>query len=230
MKLILAVPTYGAIDPKPSRYLRSAIMHAARNGHEWIGDASPDKEGFSHARNHTVKDVLEAQDKEPTLYENAAIVWIDSDIVLPVHGITTLASRAEEKDWDFITGIYFQGGTENWPLICHFNGKSFQWVVKWESNTTIPLDGCGFGCVLTTLRMLRKMKHPCFDYKEFSEDFHFCLEAKKEGFQLWCDTSVLCGHSKEPQVITIDDFKKKHPECFNDGGKENGGIRSSDAA
>jgi hypothetical protein len=205
MKLILASPTYGPIDPKPLRSQRSAIMHASRYGHTWIGDASPDREAFAHARNHVVKDILEAQDEDAEAYSNSAIVWIDSDIVLPIDGITTLASRAEANNYDFITGIYFQGGTDNWPLICHFNGKGFQWVVQWEPNSTIPIDGCGFGCCLTTLKLLRSLTHPCFEYKTFSEDFHFCLEAKKAGYQLYCDTSVLCGHSKEPKVVTIDD-------------------------
>lgn len=229
MKLILAVPTYAIFDSKPGRYLRSAIMHASRHGHCWLGDASPDKEPFASARNHVVKDILEAQDADPEFYKDSAIMWVDSDIILPVDGITTLASRAEAHNFDFITGIYFQGGVDHWPLICHFNGKSFQWIVKFEPNTLVPIDGCGFGCVLTSLKLLRDLKHPCFEYKEFSEDFHFCLEAKKAGYQLWCDTSVLCGHSKEPQVITIEDFRKVHPEFF-EKGEDNGTVRSSNAA
>jgi hypothetical protein len=204
-------------------------MHAARHGHTWIGDASPDREPFAHARNHVVKSVLEAQDENPGDYDGASILWSDSDMVWDVHGITQLATRAEMENWDFVCGIYFQGGIDNYPLIAHFNGKSFNWIIQFPENCIIPIDGCGFGCVVTSLKMLRALDQPCFEYKDFSEDFTFCLGAKKKGFQLYCDTGVMCGHIKEPRVITYEDFKKSHPE-FLDGGKVNGTVRSDSAA
>ena len=220
MKLILASPTYGPVDPNAQRCLRAAIMHASRNGHMWIGDASPDKEAFAHARNHTVKDVLEAEDREPDAYVDGAVVWVDSDIVLPVDAITTMASR----ECDFITGIYFQKGEDCWPLIAHFNGKSFQWIVQWTPGTIVPVDGCGFGCCLTSLKLLRAVKQPAFEYVKFSEDFDFCLKAKEAGYQLYCDTSILCGHLDNPRAVTIEDYKKAHPNFFE--GANN--VRSID--
>ena len=224
MKLILASPTYGPIDPSAARSLRAAVMHASKYGHTWIGDASPDKEAFAHARNHVVKDVLEAEDSNPEQYKDAAVMWVDSDIILPVDAITTLAFRG----YDFITGVYFQRGEHHWPLVAYFNGKSFQWIVQWTPQTIVPADGCGFGCVLTSLKMLRAMKQPAFEYVKFSEDFDFCLKAKAAGYQLYCDTSVLCGHLDNAPPVTIEDYKKAHPEFF--GGQANDTVGSDNAA
>jgi len=215
LKLILAVPTYAHVDPAAARSLRSAMMHATKYGHTWLGDASPDREGFAHARNHVCKDVLEAEDKDPDFYKDAAIMWVDSDIILPVDAITTLAHRGK----DFICGIYFQRGDDHWPLVAHFNGKSFQWIVHWEDKVIMPVDGCGFGCVLTSLKLLRAVKQPAFKYEAFSEDFAFCINAKQAGYQLYCDTSILCGHLDDPRPVTIDTYKSTHPEYW--GGEKN---------
>jgi hypothetical protein len=215
MKLILACPTYGCTDPQANRSLRAAVMHAGKHGHEWLGDASPDREAFAHAREHVVKSVLEAEDKDPETYKDAAVVWIDSDVILPIDAITTLAHRG----YDFITGIYVQRNCDHYPLIAHFNGTSFNWIVQFSKNSLIPIDGCGFGIVLTSLKLLRAVPKPAFEYVKFSEDFDFCLKAKKAGFGLFADTSVCCGHLSDPKPITIEDFIEGHKDLWE--GKQN---------
>jgi len=52
VKLVWASPTYGPVEPEAQRSQRAAIMAAANNGIQWVGDASPDKEKFDVARNH----------------------------------------------------------------------------------------------------------------------------------------------------------------------------------
>jgi hypothetical protein len=215
MKLILAVPTYGHTDPQANRSLRASIMHAAKHGHTWLGDASPDREAFAHAREHVVKTVLEAEDENPEAYKDAMVVWVDSDVILPIDAITTLAHRG----YDFITGIYVQRNGENYPLIAHFNGSSFNWIVQFSKNSLIPVDGCGFGIVLTSLKLLRAVPKPAFEYVKFSEDFDFCLKAKKAGFGLFADTSVCCGHLSDPKPVMLEDFIEGHKDLWE--GKQN---------
>ena len=113
MKLIFASPTYGPVDPEALRYQRAAIMHAANNGCEWMGDASPDREGYAAARNNVVQSIIHNEEYP----SDAKIVWLDSDIVLPVDAITRLA-RSEH---DFITGIYYQRHEPFWPLVACYN-------------------------------------------------------------------------------------------------------------
>jgi hypothetical protein len=219
LQLIFACPTYGPTEPAANIATRIAIMHAAANGNTWIGDASPNRQGWEAARNGIVDSVVNSDAPD-----DASIFWCDSDVILPADAITRLAVQKK----DFISGIYFQRRKPHFPLIATFNGKVFHWVMKWPENTIAPIDGCGFGCVLTSVGMLRKLGAPWFKFETFSEDFDFCLKAQKEGYQLYVDTGVICGHLQEPEPATFDDFKKLHPEFYSEAndGTELTGIGS----
>ncbi len=215
MQLIFASPTYGPTEPKANISQRIAIMHAARNGHQWHGDASPNRQGWEAARNNIVNTVVNSAD----IPDESAIFWCDSDVVLPYDAITLLADQKK----DFITGIYFQRAKPFYPLINTFNGTSFHWVMNWPENVVAPIDGCGFGCVLTSVGMLRRMEAPWFKYEKFSEDFDFCLKATKAGYQLYVNTGVICEHLRDPEGAGFDDFKRENPQ-FYPGGPN--GIKS----
>ena len=212
MQLIFASPTYGPIEPKALISQRVAIMHAGNNGNEWLGDASPNREGWETARNKVVDSVVNSEHPD-----DAMLFWCDSDVVLPGNAITRLCETAKGVNGeprDFVTGIYFQRHPPHRPLISTFNGDSFNWVMKWPDNAIAPIDGCGFGCVLTSLGMLRKMEKDWFKYQKFSEDFDFCLKAKNLGFQLWVDTAVYCEHLMDPKGAGFEDFKREHPQFY----------------
>ena len=136
-------------------------------------------------------------------------------MILPNDGITRLAGLAKP----FVTGIYFQRNEPHRPLIATFNGDSFHWVMQWPADVIAPIDGCGFGCVLTSVGMLRKLESPWFKFERFSEDFDFCIKAQKAGYQLYVHTAVLCGHLKDPQPATYEDFQREHPQFY---GGDNG--------
>jgi len=203
MNLLLAVPTYGPVEPEASRHLRVAMMHAANHGGvHWVGDVSPNKVKWDAARNAAVRLAL-APDVGSLAAD--AILWVDSDVVLPVDGITRLV--AQQKD--FITGIYLQREPPHFPLVANFDEvrKTFSWFIEFPANVVAPIDGCGFGCVLTSLAMLRALPPPWFAFEQYSEDFDFCLRARAAGYQLFVHTGVLCGHLRDPIAATFDDFK-----------------------
>lgn len=136
---------------------------------------------------------------------------VDSDIVLPKDALARLLSA----DKDVVSGLYIQrkpghhileiyedtpnGGTQN---------------VKWENlkgRGLVEIAGCGFGCVLVKGDVLRKMPYPHFVYKSaldhaftFSEDVYFCLEARRHGFKIWADSSLLCEHIHSMRMIVDD--------------------------
>jgi hypothetical protein len=205
VNLVLALPTYGGVDPAALRSVFNAVMHAANQGHKWIGTANPDRMPYAMARNKVVESVV-GDDKNKDGY----VFWADSDVILPIDAI----SRLVDSGKDFISGIYFQRACDHRPLIANFDEKkkNFQWLAKWPANVIAPIDGCGFGCVLTSVKMLRDMKDPWFEYKDFSEDFTFCMNATKAGYQLYVDTGVLCGHLMDPEPATIDTYLNKNPE------------------
>lgn len=206
MKLVFASPTYGPVDPQAVRSQRSAIMHAAQNGVEWLGDASPDRVGWEGARTAVVDSVLrDAESAE-------AIFWCDSDVILPPHAITSLVQAGTA----FITGLYFQRKPPYTPQIYLFDERggadgrgSFRGLIQWPEHVVAPVDGCGFGCVLTTTAMLQAIPAPRFAWGRFGEDFDFCLKARQAGFQLFVHTGVVCGHLADPVPVTVDDFRRE---------------------
>lgn len=220
MKVLFASPTYGPVDPGALRYQRAAIMHAAAHGVEWAGDVSPDRMKFDAARNTVVVAALES--------EADAVFWCDSDVVLPVDAITRLV--AEQKD--FITGMYFQRYPPHFPLVAHFDDRrqTFNWLIEWPEQCVAPIDGCGFGCVVTSTALLRALRgeepggrlKPWFTFEKFSEDFDFCLKAARAGFQLYVHTGVQCGHLADPRPVTVTDFVAQ--------GARHGAVRPTSAA
>lgn len=205
MKLIFGCPTYGPTEPEANISVRIAIMHAAGHGHEWLGDASPNRQGWEAARNNIVQSVVNSD-----YPDDAAIFWCDSDVVLPNDAITRLADHGK----DFVCGIYFQRRAPHFPLVATFDGSGFNWIMKWPENVIAPIDGCGFGCVLTSLGMLRKMEAPWFKFAQFSEDFDFCMKAQKSGYQLYMDTGVLCTHLQDPKGAGFEEFKRENPQFY----------------
>ncbi len=197
MKLLFACPSYGPLDPQAVRAQRTAIMHAAGHaGVTWAGDVSPDRMAFADARNLVVAEALTT--------DADAVFWCDSDVTLPVDAISKLV--IEQKD--FITGVYTQRRPPYWPLVASFDPvtEKFRWCVEMPPNVVAPLDGCGFGCVLTSLTLLRALPARPFAYQKYSEDFTFCLAAKAAGFQLFVHTGVQCGHLPEPTAVGLQDF------------------------
>lgn len=204
MILFFAKPTYGAIDPVFDKTHRSAIMFAANNGIKWAGDISPDRMGFAAARNRVVEEALAA---EKTLKADG-VFWVDSDIKLPMEAITRLVSH----DLDFVSGLYFQRVAPYWPLFARYTPEgSFEWARAYPENTIAPCDGIGFGCVYTSMKLLRavsalpecKTDGPfggVFGKHTYGEDFLFCLRARMAGFTPHIDTSIKCEHYLEPEL------------------------------
>lgn len=204
-RLLFASITYGPSDPQAIRSQRVAIMTAARHGIEWVGDASPDRMKFDVARNAVARIACDS--------DADAVFWCDSDIILPPTAVLQLARH----DNDFVTGVYFQREPPHYPLIATFDEdkQTFNWLIRWpDTDCLAAVDGCGFGCVLTSTRLLRMFDGNWFTYRKFSEDFDFCLKARDFGHPPHVDTSVLCGHLPEPAPVTFDTYKSVHPEYF----------------
>lgn len=196
---------------------RCAIMHAAEHGHQWIGDCSPNRMAWTVARNAVVTHALET--------EADYVVWVDSDVILPAYAVTEMLRPGH----DFVTGIYHQRHAPHYPLIAHYQPEkdTFAWFIDWPPNVVAPIDGCGFGCVVTSTKMLRALDAPYFHYEKFSEDFDFCRKATRAGFQLYVHTGIQCGHLADPVPVTGRDFDRAFARTQE---SDNASLRSSDAA
>ncbi|GAI56437.1 unnamed protein product, partial [marine sediment metagenome] len=59
----------------------------------------------------------------------------------------------------------------------------------------IKIGGCGAGFLLVKREVFEKMSFRWFSFEAGSgEDLYFCDKARKHGFEIWADMSVLLGH------------------------------------
>ena len=126
------------------------------------------------------------------------IMWVDSDMILPKNTLVRLLSH----DKDIVAGVYSYKVLGNKEVVA----KRFQDETREEydnltikeikeSSGLIEVDGFGFGCVLTKVSMFDKIPFPWFIYtQDMGEDIFFCRKAQNEGYKLWLDTDVICGH------------------------------------
>lgn len=209
MRLLFAKPTYGpSADPIFDKSHRGAIMFAANCGIQWAGDVSPDRMLIASARNHIAKQAVEAGAD--------GVFWVDSDIKLPVDAVVRLVKH----NMHFVSGLYFQRSAPYWPVFARLNKKGmFEWATGYPENTLAPCDGVGFGCVYTSVQLLRDVLalRECrdegpfggdFGKRTYGEDFLFCLRARKAAYQPYVDTGVRCEHHIGPEFADEKLFQR----------------------
>jgi GT2 family glycosyltransferase len=133
------------------------------------------------------------------------ILWFDDDMVLDKVGkplFTTLMNH----DKDFVAPLFFQRRPPYLPLLFKRHDHKDGIFVTYDNIMDYPkelleVDGVGFGCCLTKVSMLKKLKKPYFVMGEsFGEDLFFCEKVKQAGFKIYCDTTIQVGHIGDPPV------------------------------
>jgi len=193
------------------------MMVASNNGLMWGGDSSPDRMGFSAARNKVAQAMLEGGKDLAD-----GIIWVDSDIRMPPKTFLSLLASARQFNASFVTGVYHQRGGLHRPVFYEWDerAKTFRSAMDYPPNVFAPTGGCGFGIVWTGLDVIEKIAdHPDFDDRTgwfpdrrdaggFGEDLSFCHLAIKAGVQLYVNTEVQVGHLGDPEVITKEHYVK----------------------
>lgn len=133
------------------------------------------------------------------------VLWLDSDMLVPPNALTKLAAYG----MDMVTGLYVKRHEPVEPVLYEKieepeRGKDGTLIANISSYTDYPHDsffpiaGCGFGCVLTSTKLLKNVwdKYgPAFNpFPWASEDISFCHRVNQLGYQIYCDSSVSCGH------------------------------------
>jgi len=215
-RVMLVTPTYGPVDPICAKDLRVAVMGASNHGVYWCGDGSGDRMGYSLTRNGSTQIAYEKEDI-------GGIMWVDSDIRPAPNSILSILASVRDFKAEFVTGIYHQRAGRNLPVIYDFDEETehFRQYQGYPENTFMPVDGCGFGFVWTSRKLIRAIaEHPEFKQEDgwfpdkrdaggYGEDLSFCYQARRAGFQLYANTSVQVGHLAAPYVVTRQDFLNK---------------------
>lgn len=136
------------------------------------------------------------------------VLWLDSDMQVPPNLLRWLSEDMNELDCDLITGLYFKRRFPFSPVIynqleqpAQTNGMMTKMIREYENypqNERFRIDGCGFGCCLTSVSLLKRVWDrfgPAFHpFPWAGEDLSFCYRAKQLDAHMYCDSRILCGH------------------------------------
>ena len=134
-------------------------------------------------------------------YDYDYLFAVDSDIAFSKDTLKKLL----EHDVDMVSGVYIQRIQGKHTIeIMRANahgGVSHVPYQEVKGHGLVPIDGCGFGCVLIKRSVFEVIAYPHFVYKSaidhahtISEDVYFCRQARDKGVQIYADMSVLCDH------------------------------------
>lgn len=135
------------------------------------------------------------------------VLWLDSDMIIPPDALMKLSQHLD-NGYDMVSGLYFGRKYPCNPIIL----DKADWECLPDGNVTVdstsyvdyPKDnffeiaGCGFGCVMTTVDLLREMVDkygaPFTPLMGMGEDVAFCWRVRKAGHTIYCDSRIKCGH------------------------------------
>jgi len=151
------------------------------------------------------------------------VLWLDSDVMFPPDTLTALQSdMAGMKDVHMVSGLYVKRKHPTVPVIYDeldepgigsdgIPVKHIHEYVDFPRDDLFRVKGCGFGCVLTSVKLLKDVWDnfgPAFNpYPWAGEDISFCHRVNKLGYEIWCDSRVSCGHVGQ-YVYTENDLKR----------------------
>lgn len=188
----IAVPTYKNI---PSMFFMNflALQNTTKQNFK-TGIISCDNTYIENARNTLVDLFL----KNP--YD--CLFFLDSDMLVPPNVIEKLA----ESDNDVVSGIYFgrsqQGETHAMASVKE--GDEYKRITSFPQEL-IEVDAVGLGCCLIKKEVIIKIHEKIGDKPLFmnkfesrtkfiGEDFYFCELLKENGYKIFVDPAVQCGH------------------------------------
>ena len=161
-------------------------------------------------RNLICKDILEIDSRLPFDY----VLWIDSDTLLPSYALDIMVKIKK----DIIGGVVFSKVPPHQPNIRKIKDGEPKVFSDWKGKAIVEVDAMGFACVLHKMDVLRKMKEPYFRFTDdpvTSEDFYWCGQARKLGYQLWATASLNIGHGYSGLG-----FKEEHFNIYKDRIRE----------
>lgn len=151
------------------------------------------------------------------------MLWLDSDMVFQQDLLIKMKQVMDEKDLDFLTGLYFRRVPPFTPVLFDQLDIDENGICTWTDWKDVPegmfkIGGCGFGCVLIKTDVLfdvqSKFGEMFNPIANMGEDLSFCWRARQCGYDIWCDPSLVCGHVG--YTIINDKFyqsyRSVHPE------------------
>lgn len=187
-KILIAIPTFENIMPETFKSIYDLDSCGNELAFEFV-------KGYdcARARNEIVRLALEGGFDY--------IFMVDADMYVPQDTLKKmlehpteiclgLCPRKNTKDGQ--TCIYKMG------QVNYKNAYTYHDIPK---NKRIVVHGGGLACALIKVEIFKHLTYPWFRYvtyqdgSELSEDLYFCSQAKANGYKIYVDTRVRCGHA-----------------------------------
>jgi glycosyltransferase involved in cell wall biosynthesis len=222
MKTLIAVPCHDYVHADFARSL--------------IELEKPAGTGFAMITNtliYTARNLI-AQNAVKAGFDN--VLWLDADMTFPDDTLIRLSEDLEEGR-EMVSALYF---TRKEPIVPTLH-KEIHWRIKddgWvDGGATLYMDypmdrmfevaGCGFGCVMTSTRLLARMIEkfgsPFYPLMGMGEDTTFCFRATEDGAKIYCDSRIKCGHIGQYEFTEETWFDQEHYGMAKKGGLTNDG-------
>lgn len=162
-----------------------------------------------HAYNRMIADIL----ANPELSKWKYVMTLESDNLPPPDAQIRLLECIEQYRLDAVSGIYFTKGDINMPMaygdpaefartgVLDFRPRDITECLA--AGTTMEVNGIACGCSLYRMDLFREVPQPWFvttaDLVDgvpvgFTQDLHFCMNARKRGKRFGVDMRVRVGH------------------------------------
>lgn len=169
---------------------------------------------LDNARNHCVQKFLEG--------DTDYLLWIDDDIVPPINALEKLLSA----DKDIIGGVGLSMKYENgvgfpYPVTLRYNSEK-----KYEVYYGQGIEECdatGGACVMFKRKVYEVIERPYqFQYNRngtlaLTCDFDVFQRAKKAGFALFIDFTIICDHIRVASIKSFQDLLVKNQSGMRNG-------------
>ena len=160
--------------------------------------------------------VYDARDKiamDALANEADYVMWLDSDVVYPSNVIRRLMAHNK----DMCTGLYYKRTPPFTPCIYVMDDEErLVPYLDYPEESLFQITAAGFGCILVKTKVIKAV-HEKFGGCFFpvngigGEDLSFIRRAQDCGFEIWCDSSIECGHIGST-IVTPDKSIVQKPE------------------
>jgi len=178
-----------------------------------IGSPETNGKNYAMLRNDCVKEAIRRGSKW--------ILFVDDDVFLPEFAIQKFL-KLSQQGLKVISGVYYKKSEKVEPVIFKElgNGPYFEFPI----NSVFEIEGSGAGCLWIDLDIFKKFDEAGLPYfkqdwtmalddneknlvqVEIGEDHWLYYQAKRLGFQPYCDSSILCDHydSRNNKMYPVD--------------------------
>jgi GT2 family glycosyltransferase len=182
MRVLICIPYTGYVAPQAAYSLIPMACHARNKGVSV--DMLPIGLSLVYtAREEAAKTFLQGD------YD--ALLFVDSDMVVPPDMLTRLI----DADKDIVSALAFRRTPGYEPCIFkECNEQDAKFYLDYPKGL-IEIEGVGMACTLIKRKVFETVPEPWyFPHKILGEDLSFCVRSRAEGFKIYCDTTLICGH------------------------------------